>query len=579
MAVCARLCGVGPSRGCRRRQQRRGPAEAAAADSEPDTDPEEERIEAGVAALAGAGGGRSAGPSSPPRCSLLELPPELLVEIFASLPGTDLPSLAQVCTKFRRILHTDTIWRRRCREEYGVCENLRKLEITGVSCRDVYAKCINPRVKSGRFMKILPDYEHMEYRDVYTCLLHRYRHILGLWQPDIGPYGGLLNVVVDGLFIIGWMYLPPHDPHVDDPMRFKPLFRIHLMERKSATVECMYGHRGPHNGHVQVSRRGSVCRASAWKQTFCSRMWAWQVARLRAGLSSVSVVKKDEFSTKCNQTDHHRMSGGRQEEFRTWLREEWGRTLEDIFHEHMQELILMKFIYTSQYDNCLTYRRIYLPPSHPDDLIRPGLFKGTYGSHGLEIGDPNIPAGQQTVEIDLRHRIHLPDIESLRDFNELSRIVLEVREQVRQEQQQEGGPEDAEGLGRQSPQPCAEPPAEHAKGPGDGGAEAAAEPPAQSGQGQPFVLPVGVSSRNEDYPRTCRMCFYGTGLIAGHGFTSPERTPGVFVLFDEDRFGFIWLELKSFSLYSRVQAAFRNADAPSPQAFEEMLKNIQSLAS
>ncbi|XP_057567666.1 F-box only protein 31 isoform X3 [Hippopotamus amphibius kiboko] len=348
MAVCARLCGVGPSRGCRRRQQRRGPAETAAADSEPDTDPEEERIEAGAAALCGAGGGRGAGPSSPPRCSLLELPPELLVEIFASLPGTDLPSLAQVCSKFRRILHTDTIWRRRCREEYGVCENLRKLEITGVSCRDVYAKRINPRVKSGRFMKILPDYEHMEYRDVYTCLLHRYRHILGLWQPDIGPYGGLLNVVVDGLFIIGWMYLPPHDPHVDDPMRFKPLFRIHLMERKSATVECMYGHRGPHNGHIQI-------------------------------------VKKDEFSTKCNQTDHHRMSGGRQEEFRTWLREEWGRTLEDIFHEHMQELILMKFIYTSQYDNCLTYRRIYLPPSHPDDLIRPGLFKGTYGSHGLEI--------------------------------------------------------------------------------------------------------------------------------------------------------------------------------------------------
>lgn len=99
MAVCARLCGVGPARGCRRRQQRRGPAETAAADSEADTDPEEERIEAG-----------------PARCSLLELPPELLVEIFASLPGTDLPSLAQVCSRFRRILHTDTIWRRRCRE-------------------------------------------------------------------------------------------------------------------------------------------------------------------------------------------------------------------------------------------------------------------------------------------------------------------------------------------------------------------------------------------------------------------------------------------------------------------------------
>lgn len=39
----------------------------------------------------------------------------------------------------------------------------------------------------------------------------------------------------------------------------------------------------------------------------------------------------------------------------------------------------------SPHSNCLTYRRIYLPPSRPDDLIRPGLFKGTYGSHGLEI--------------------------------------------------------------------------------------------------------------------------------------------------------------------------------------------------
>ncbi|XP_062355646.1 F-box only protein 31 isoform X2 [Cinclus cinclus] len=538
MAVCARLCGVGPARGCRQRgaarEQRRG-----AADSEPDTDTDpEEAAGGGVTedeeAAERIEGGRplppsvEAGPAGRAPLSLLELPPELLVQIFGSLPGTDLPSLARVCTTFRRILRTDTIWRRRCREEYGVCENLRKLEITGVSCRDVYAK-----------------------------LLHRYRHILGLWQPDIGPYGGLLNVVVDGLFIIGWMYLPPHDPHVDDPMRFKPLFRIHLMERKCATVECMYGHKGPHNGHIQI-------------------------------------VKKDEFSTKCNQTDHHRMSGGRQEEFRTWLREEWGRTLEDIFHEHMQELILMKFIYTSQYDNCLTYRRIYLPPSSPEDLIQPGLFKGTYGSHGLEIvmlsfhgkkakgtkitGDPNIPAGQQTVEIDLAHPLQLPDIENLRDFSELSRIVLEVQEQVRREEQErEQQQEEQEHSQQAASQPASPLGGEGAEGEETtAGAEGKTQDKASASQ--PFVLPMGVISRNEDYPRTCRICFYGTGLIAGHGFTSPERTPGVFVLFDDDRFGFIWLELKSFSLYSRIKVPFQNAQAPSREAFDEMLKNIQSLA-
>ncbi|KAM6118193.1 F-box only protein 31 isoform 2-T2 [Pterocles gutturalis] len=541
MAVCARLCGVGPARGCRRRGAAREQRRGAAGDSEPDTDTDPEEAGGGAAmeeeeAAERIEGGRpaphpaEAGPAGRAPLSLLELPPELLVQIFGSLPGTDLPSLACVCTTFRRILRTDTIWRRRCREEYGICENLRKLEITGVSCRDVYAK-----------------------------LLHRYRHILGLWQPDIGPYGGLLNVVVDGLFIIGWMYLPPHDPHVDDPMRFKPLFRIHLMERKSATVECMYGHKGPHNGHIQI-------------------------------------VKKDEFSTKCNQTDHHRMSGGRQEEFRTWLREEWGRTLEDIFHEHMQELILMKFIYTSQYDNCLTYRRIYLPPSSPDDLIKPGLFKGTYGSHGLEIvmlsfhgkkakgtkitGDPNIPAGQQTVEIDLAHPLQLPDVENLRDFSELSRIVLEVQEQVRREEQEQEQRQEAEDRSQQAAShPAAKPPlgGEGAEGEETAaGAEGTTQDKASGSQ--PFVLPMGVISRNEDYPRTCRICFYGTGLIAGHGFTSPERTPGVFVLFDDDRFGFIWLELKSFSLYSRIKVSFQNAEAPSREAFDEMLKNIQSPA-
>uniref|UniRef100_A0A672TEX1 F-box domain-containing protein n=1 Tax=Strigops habroptila TaxID=2489341 RepID=A0A672TEX1_STRHB len=471
MAVCAWLCRVGVVRGCRwlgvTWEQRRGDA----GDSEPGTDSDE----AGGGAAAAAEDEEAVGPAGRVSLSLLELPPELLVQIFSSLP-----SLAHVCTAFRRILRTDTIWRRRCREEYGICENLQKLEITGVSCRDVYAK-----------------------HNVQGCL----------WQ--CGYYPGWMGVV-DGLFIIRWMYLLPHDPRVDDLMRFKPLFGIHLMERKCASVECMYGHKGSHNGHIQI-------------------------------------VKKDEFSTKCNQTDRHRMSGGRQEEFWTWLREEWGWTLEDIFHEHMQELILMKFIYTSQYDNCLTYRCIYLPPSSPDDFIKPGLFKGTYGSHGLEIvmlsfhgkkvkgtkitGDPNIPAGQQTVEIDLAHPLQLPDIENLCSFSELSHIVLEVREQV-----------------------CAE------------GEETTA--PAS----QPFVLPMGVISRNEDYSRTCRICYYGMGLIAGHGFTSPKRTPAVFVLFDDDCFGFIWLELKSFSLYSWIKVSFQNAEAPSHKAFDEMLKNIQLVA-
>ncbi|XP_031615048.1 F-box only protein 31 isoform X1 [Oreochromis aureus] len=556
MAVCARLCGVGQSRRCRRRQRHNQQDQGS--DSDMDEE-EEERIvgkgrfdagacggpERGVAATAGPsdayeyGSGRvntgcfldrtSTGPPHPQ--SLAELPPELLVEIFSLLPGTTLSNVALVCKKFRQLLKTETIWRRRCIEEFGMKEDLRKVEAGGVTSQDLYVK-----------------------------LLHPYRHILGLWQPDIGPYGGLLNVVVDGLFIIGWMYLPPHDPRVEDPMRRRPLFRIHMMESNKATVECMYGHKGPHKGDIQT-------------------------------------VKKDEFSTKCNQTDHHRMPGGRQEEFRTWLEEEWGRTLEEIFHEHMQELILMKFIYTSQYDNCLTYRRIYLPPAKPSDLLQPGLFKGTYGSHGLEIvmlsfhgtsaratkltGDPNVPAGQLTLDVNLCRPVVLPDLEQQCNIEELSRLVMGVHEEVQREQEQKEN-------GTSATVRCA---AEGACG----GSNTAEEMESDHGacsdscdsshssrtnpETQPFVLPMGVMARNEEYPRTCRKCFYGTGLIAGHGFTSPERTPGLFVLFDKDRFGFIWLELKSFSLYSRLTDTLPHAHAPNLERFEAMLRNMQSWTS
>nr|XP_021326367.1 F-box only protein 31 isoform X2 [Danio rerio] len=572
MAVCARLCGVGQSRRCRRRQRHSQADQDSDSDMEMEEGEEEERVVgkakdepdgSGIgggchsscgAGPSGAGSGASAsGSAGPPHPqSLLDLPPELLVEIFASLPGIALPNLALVCKKFRQILNTETIWRRRCTEEFGMRDDLRKMEIVGISSRDLYVKRVNPQVKSGRFMKLLPDYEHMDYRDVYTRLgryyvLHPYRHILGLWQPDIGPYGGLLNVVVDGLFIIGWMYLPPHDPRVEDPMRRRPLFRIHMWEKNKATVECMYGHKGPHKGDIQT-------------------------------------VKKDEFSTKCNQTDHHRMPGGRQEEFRTWLEEEWGRTLEDIFHEHMQELILMKFIYTSQYDNCLTYRRIYLPPCLPSDLLQPGLFKGTYGSHGLEIimlsfhgskakatkltGDPNVPAGQLTLEIDLQRPVRLPDLEQQRSMEELSRLVLGVHEEIQRASQSQGV--QAEAAESEVEASDSAPPA---------GAEDEEPAAAAAPETQAFVLPLGVMARNEVYPRTCKMCFYGTGLIAGHGFTSPERTPGLFVLFDDDRFGFIWLELKSFSLYSRLTDQLTHAQAPSMQRFENMLRNMQSWTS
>uniref|UniRef100_G1QB08 F-box domain-containing protein n=1 Tax=Myotis lucifugus TaxID=59463 RepID=G1QB08_MYOLU len=483
MEECACLCSVGSSRGCRCLQQRQGPDEMAAADSKPAPAPARPRPR-----------------QKTPRCSLQDLPVEILVEIFASLPGTDLSSLAQACTKFHHILHIDSIWRRRCWEEYGVCENLQNLETIGMSYREVYAK-----------------------------LLHPYRNILGLWQLSNELYGRLLNVAVDGLLCItGWTNEPYHNPHVGGPMQFKPAFRIRLTERKSTMVACLEGHSRPHSCFMQIL--------------------------------------KDRISIKCHPTHHYVMFGCIRERIPWWRREERGLALAQEYRPEPY---------------CLTYRRLYLPPSHRDDLFRPGLFQGNCDTNGLKIamlsfhgkyarvtkitGDASAAAWQETLEIHLMHSIQLPDGEFFRNFNELSRLVQEIHEQViqeqQQQQQQEDGTEESESHGWQSPaQPSVR----------ESGAAALEEPPV------PFVLPVGVRSRDQNYPRTCRLCFYALDTVTFYGSAYPRRFPAVFILFDENHFGFIRLESRWLILYSRVQETFQNAEAPSPQAFLEMIKNFQS---
>ncbi|XP_070289350.1 F-box only protein 31-like [Myotis yumanensis] len=370
-------------------------------------------------------------PPPPQHCSLQDLPVEMLVEIFAWVPATDLPSLAEACTKFHHTLHIDSIWRRRCREEFGIRENLQNLEMIGMSYGEVYAK------------------------------LFPYRHILGLWQLD-HSYRTLVNVVVDGLCITGWKYRPSFHTHVGGPIHFKPVFRIRLTERKSATVECMEGlHSRPHNRQV--------------------------------------LIQKDRFTTHCNQTYHRK-------DLTASLRDEWVWVL---MGEDRQ-----------RYD-FLTYRRLYLPLSHPDNLIRPGLFQYYLDDFGLKIAMLSFHGkyaqvtditgySKVTLEIHLMRRIQLRDGEIFSNFNELSRVVQEIDEQVtreQQQQQQEDGIEESEGHGW--------------------------------------------------------MCFYGVDTLAIIGSSYRKSFPGVFILFDENHFGFIWPKAKHFFLYSRVQNTFQNVETVS----------------
>uniref|UniRef100_G1Q129 F-box domain-containing protein n=1 Tax=Myotis lucifugus TaxID=59463 RepID=G1Q129_MYOLU len=466
MEECACLCDLGSSRGCPCPQECQRPAETAGAEGKRCPHKRQRPAEMAVAE----------------DCLLQDLPVEMLVDIFASLPGTDLASLAQACTKFRHILHTDSIW-------FGVPGNLQKPEmIGGMSYREVYAK------------------------------MFPYRNLLGLWQLDYG-YRRLLNVVVDdGLCITGWMYGPCLNTHVDGPMQFEPSFRIHLTQRKSAMVEYMVDlYSFSHSRHMQI--------------------------------------QKDRFSIRWIQRDPPRLRGGRGLEMSQEDRQLYDR---------------------------LTDCHLYLPPSHQGDLIRLGPFQGKSDGFGLMIAMLSFHGKYAkvtkitgdiiwTLEVHLMLRIHLPDGKTFRKFKELSRVVQEIEEQVicEQQQQQQQQQENRTEAWAKDPVPSS------------AGREASMQAPppaASSGEGRkeqpvPFVLPVGLGSGDQNYPRTRRMCFYSERR---NQFVFARRRPAVFILFNENHSAFIWLEAKYFILFDRLQKSFQKVEAASPQAFLEMPSNNQS---
>lgn len=158
----------------------------------------------------------------------------------------------------------------------------------------------------------------------------------------------------------------------------------------------------------------------------------------------------------------------------------------------------------------LTFEALEFQKCSRDSIIlTPGVFKGTYSSHGVELvmvtiedqriiatkltGDPNVPAGEVTFDVDL------------------SRPVTDD-----------------------------------------------AQPPAEAGncQARELHLPQAYEARYRNFPPTYRARYHGKGQIASHGFVSPQWTPGHFVLFNDDMFGFLWLELLAFSVYSRTTEPF-----------------------
>jgi len=163
--------------------------------------------------------------------------------------------------------------------------------------------------------------------------------------------------------------------------------------------------------------------------------------------------------------------------------------------------------------------------------ISPGIFKGTYGAHGIEIielnypsinvvegvkitGDPNVPMKKVTFRANLSKAIvlskeeqEMADCESLQSAMELCSF------------QRFDFNSDQDSSRRFNHSSCLRTPYQRA---------------------------------NLDRYERCLYRFVGEGQVSSIDYSDPSFIPAHVIVFDCDTFGVLFLPLKSISLYSRI---------------------------
>ncbi|XP_062502730.1 F-box only protein 31-like [Corticium candelabrum] len=417
------------------------------------------------------------------RMILCDLPNELLLMVLEYLSSSAIATLARVCWHLHDLVNTDSLWSRLCRQEFGV-ESLVQWNVSS-------------------------------FQELYSRVLFPYRYLLGVWEGDLKYYGELMEARVDNGRILGQLWRASSSQNIDLPLYAEPLFAVEVSDKEVRTV-CLY--------RDMKGKRATLKKCHSGSTELLEVQFKVMYDFTKTKVDSVSL--------------------------RSWVREEYPPAFADIWENHG----FLRQAFTNRYKSLqfrqqlVQYRPVALPPSLSSDFpLKPGIYKGTYSSHGIELilvtmegsivkgqkltGDPNIPASKVTFQGLLQCPIPPDQYSSwgAAIFNH-RQMLSEIRNQVDREEQEHSRRTNVESRQLTVTMLNSVPLQEH-----------------------PFSVSLGFSGDLQTYPNVSLARFPSSGQVAGDGYVNPQWSLNQLVLFPSGNFAIVWMELRSVSFYCKAQ--------------------------
>ncbi|KAK4297967.1 hypothetical protein Pmani_022389 [Petrolisthes manimaculis] len=381
-----------------------------------------------------------------------QLPEIVLLRIMQFCSAEDLVSLQSTCKRIHDLSGCDVLWKTLCVRDFGI--------------DDIGTTAIN------------------SFHTLYTNLLFKYGYMLGLYQSQVGPLGGLLEVRYQKGVIEGVSWEPSSMEDVSAPLKEYLYFSVSGYE--AGQPQCFPG-LDSHTCTLSIDKdRGIITQ-------LCS--------------------KKASHSTDSSGMDFLHLNLDPRKVRQIFLSDTIRKGL-----EHHPLIIPSPSSIPSSLLN--------KDHSIPRQIFAPGLFQGSYSSHGLETilftfkdenemlgikvtGDTNVFASKATVKLLLRYPVapSITEQKSLKDLKNMepSRTDAPIHDIVE----------------------------------------------------QPFVVPEDCYERSTmTHPSKCMARYHGLGQIAAAWYHGSRFIPIQVVVFNNDLIGVLWLKLASFSLLSRIKQTF-----------------------